>query len=745
MAKTNNAYYKKITDSIADYRKQGFVDDQLKELRQGMEHGIRASLYADKDYVAVQMRQIRFGLEEGLDVTLYNNKRYDWFQMEEIRLGLKNGVDASIYAKPQFSYEVMRELRKALEDGIHLEKYAGVGAEMLRELHLAILDHQNIMSYIKAGYVPEQLSEIRRAMKEGCEIDPYLDKAYRGAAIRELVEGLEEGLDVSVYANVEFSWQQMREIRLGLEKRIDVSVYSKELYSWQQMREIRIGLEENLDISTYQSMVHSAADMRKIRLKLEREQEKYASLVISGQGPEISDDLGEYCSTLPLDAVRFFVDEDKLKAYAFIGKKAEKLTKERLLAELAEHKIAKGWDKEVINELLSGRLRGEMVVVARGKLPIRGADGYYECFIGDRENNGVVINKDGTIDYTNATLFEKVEAGDKILYYHEAEPGKDGYTVDGKILRAANGKEKPRVKGRGFQLLEDNKTYIAQDNGCATMSDNILKVMPLLELGDATNLMGEVAYDGAVHIKGDAGGNIHVMATGDIMVDGFVENAVLESAGDILIKKGANGNGVAKLSAGKTVMGRFFENISIKAECIVANYFFCCNLYADQMIKVGGMNGSIAGGNVYAGFSIEAGVVGNRNEIHTEIQLGYDKNKEKTDYAGQMKEIESQLKILNNALEEYKEKYPPEERNMMPIFLKIENAVYTKEKEKEDVEEAIKMQQEEKKKAKKAYIKVFKTLYEGTNITINNVVYNADTKNAVMIKNTASRIVVQRL
>ena len=87
----------------------------------------------------------------------------------------------------------MRELRKALEDRIHLEKYAGVGAEMLRELHLAILDHQNIIPYIKAGYVPEQLSEIRRAMKEGCKIDPYLNTAYRGAAIREIVEGMEEG------------------------------------------------------------------------------------------------------------------------------------------------------------------------------------------------------------------------------------------------------------------------------------------------------------------------------------------------------------------------------------------------------------------------------------------------------------------------------------------------------------------------------------------------------------------------
>lgn len=411
MAKNQNAYYKEIMESIAKYRKQGFGIDQLEEIRQGLEHGVKASVYADKDYVAVQMRQIRFGLEEGLDVTLYNDKRYDWFQMEEIRLGLKDGVDASIYAKPQFSYEVMRELRKALEDRIHLEKYAGVGAEMLRELHLAILDHQNIIPYIKAGYVPEQLSEIRRAMKEGCKIDPYLNTAYRGAAIREIVEGMEEGLDVKTYADVEYSWQQMREIRLGLEKRLDVTVYSKKLYSWQQMREIRIGLEENLDISVYKSMVHSATDMRKIRVKMEEEQKRYASLKMSGNGPEISDDLGEFCKTLPKNAVRFFVDPDKLKAYVYVGETAERLTKERLIGGLSEHKIVKGLDKGVINQLLGGKLRGEMVVVARGKLPVRGEDGYYESFISDREHNGVIVNKDGTVDYTKAALFVRLRQG----------------------------------------------------------------------------------------------------------------------------------------------------------------------------------------------------------------------------------------------------------------------------------------------------------------------------------------------
>ena len=54
-------------------------------------------------------------------------------------------------------------------------------------------------------------------------------------------------------------------------------------------------------------------------------------------------------------------------------------------------------------------------------------------------------------------------------------------------------------------------------------------------------------------------------------------------------------------------------------------------------------------------------------------------------------------------------------------------------------------QLEERKKAMQAYIKVYNMLYEGTNVTINNVVYSADTKKCVMIKNVAGRIIVQNL
>lgn len=742
-AQQNTNYGKPISEILLDYQKQGFENDQLEEIRAGLTHGIFVNQYADKEYFAVQMRQLRFGLEHGLDISLYNSKQYDWFQMEEIRLGMEAGLDASIYAKPEFSYEVMRELRKALADDIHLEKYAAVGAEMLHELHLAILDKQNIMPYIKAGYIPEQLTEIRHAMKQGCNIDPYLDTGFRGAAIREMVDGLEAGLDVSVYAKLDYSWQQMREIRLGLEERVDVSQYAKELYSWQQMREIRLGLLEKLDVSKYKGMVHSAADMRKIRMELQEQRDQYELLLNSSGEEEISSTFQKYCAKLPSDAIRFYVEPDRLRAYVFAGATAPKMTKEKLLEQLAEKKIVKGVNRQVLNELLEGKLNNQTVVLARGKLPTKGKDGYYEYFIKDYTKKGLEELDDGSYDYTDAFLFEKVYAGQKLMVYHQAEAGIDGYTVDGEVIHAPEGKEKKRIKGRGFRLLDDNQTYLAEESGCVSLQGSHLTLSRLLELDEATNVLGDIDFSGCVHIKGDAGSNVKIKATGDIVVEGFVGTADLESEGSILVKKGANGNGEAKLKAADTVRGRFFENAQIEAKKIESNYFYRCDLHAEHFITACGMNGSITGGSAYAGFKMEAGSVGNASGVATEITLGYIKSETENDYAEQLKEAESQLLILNHAYEKCKKAYPPEQRNTMPVFLKIEDAIYTKKKDKDEILNLIQQQENERRKALQAYIKIYGNLYEGTTMIINNVVYHATESSGVMIRNISGRIAIQ--
>ena len=744
MAGKISAYGKSISEIISDYRKQDFVNDQIQEIRLGLEHGLDVTIYADREYFAVQMRQIRFGLEEGLDVSLYNSKQFDWFQMEEIRLGLKDGIDAAVYADPKYPYMVMRELRRALEDNIHLEKYAAVGADMLHELHRAILDKQNIMPYIKQGYVPEQLSEIRRAMRQGCNIDPYLNKLYRDVSIREITEGLKRGLDVSVYANPEYSWQQMREIRLGLEDRVDVSVYAKELYSWQQMREIRIGLEKRLDVEQYKSMMYSASDMKKIRLRLEQEQKKYVNFIKDSHNDEIPRDIEEFCRKMYGKLYRILVDTDKMKAYAYVGNEAQAPSQEVLREALKKANVVMGIDDVIVEALSQGNIRDELVVIARGKAPAMGKNGFYEEFIKNTKDMGIRFAKDGSAELDASYMFTKVKEGQKLLVYHNAEKGENGFTVTGTTLEAIAGYELESITGRGFKLLGDKRTYIAEQDGCAKYDGSELLISQLLEIEEDASVMDDITFDGSVHILGDVSGRRVIKAKGDIVVEGFVESARLECEGCMLLKKGAN-SATAKLIAAKDIIGRFFENISLRAANIYANYFFKCNLYAVRSINTYGKNGSISGGSIFAGMVIESANIGNKNGIMTQITMGYDNKGEDIAAAEELKEVESQLVILNNAVEQYKKNYPPEVRNSMMVFLKIENAVYTKETQKKKILERIDRINKDKLECKQAYLKVVGRLYEGTTVAINNLTYSCGDMMGVMLKNDTGHIKISHV
>lgn len=85
-------------EHILDRYPANMDNDQLTQIKAGIDSDADISIYADSWVKAGEMYQIRLGLEAGLDVTSYINKRLNENQMREIRLGLKNGVDVSVYA-----------------------------------------------------------------------------------------------------------------------------------------------------------------------------------------------------------------------------------------------------------------------------------------------------------------------------------------------------------------------------------------------------------------------------------------------------------------------------------------------------------------------------------------------------------------------------------------------------------------------------------------------------------------------
>ena len=739
------------------YQKEGFSPDQIDEIEIGLQKGLNVSLYAKKEFLAIQMHQIRLGLEEKLPVEKYANPEYDWFQMEEIREGLKTKLDISKYADPKLSYEVMREVRKGLEQGIELPANSGWSAGILREVRSAALAKINIIKYIKEGYREEQLKEIREAMENGINVEPYISVDFNGAGIHEIVKGLESKVDVSIYTKDKYNWQQMREIRLGLKDRVQTDYYVNPLYNWKQMREIRLGLEDGLPVEEYATLMFTATEMAKKRNALlevytkqeeketdetkevkEVEEEKVAKVAKETKKVEFVEKIIE--SDEPLDFI-INVSKDEMQAMIVFNTSNRKLDKEKLYTHLFKAGVVSGVDEAAVNILLKGNYREDTIIVANGTQPQQGKDGYYEFFFRTEVSKKPVILEDGTVDYKNIDWMESVKKEQKIAYYHAAEDGKEGKTVTGKIIPPRKGKELKMLSGRGFELLPDRKTYISAMDGKIEFENDKIMITDLLLLDDVTISTGNIEFDGSIHVRGNVGKGATITATKDITVDGFVEAANLSAQGDIILKKGCNASGQGQITCGKDLMARFLEGARIHADgSVKINYCMNCDIYAKETIEVTGM---IAGGSSYAGAKISARDIGNYNGLRTVVKAGQSEEfvKQEAQLKGKIYGVEEELKLLRRSFDDF-QKIPVEVRNTNPVYLKLEDAIYTKKSEMEELLETRKNMDKSKERFENASIVVKGTIYEGSLVEISGVPWRAKTSNYVTLRKDGARISV---
>lgn len=712
-------------------KKTNFTKSQKFEIEEGIRLGLDVGIYAKPEFMAIQMYEIRLGLMDGLPVEKYARTEYDWFQMEEIRKGLKSGLEIEKYANPAIPFEVMRQIRKGLKIGIDISQGAGFPAEILRQLRKAAKAGVNLAEYIRAGYDGEQLREIRVAMQNGVQLEPYLSKDYRNVSLREIRLGLERNIEVSRYARPEFTWRQMREIRLGLEERLEIETYDNPLYSWQQMREIRLGLEEQLDVSGYANLMYTAREMKKKRLQL-LESGRFVPLEEAGMAEKT-------------DALYVLISENEMEAMVLLQQEASACTKEDVLTALKENGVVCGIDDNAVDELLSGQC--DSAVVARGTAPSKGKDGWYEYFFRTDIKKKPKLLEDGSVDYLNMDWFEVVYKNDKIAYYHEAEIGDSGITVTGRKVPGVKGKEKKMLSGKGFLLMSDRKTYVADMDGKVELDGDCLEISNLLVLEEAAVSTGNINFNGSIYIKGVVAAGIHVYADKDILIDGFVEGAEIEAGGDIFIRKGNNSSGRGFIKAGRDVNGNFFEMANIYAGGnIRANYCLNCEMYAEGKIEIYGRNGMLAGGSAYAAEEIQSQYIGNDAGIMTYIRLGKNDdlfNREK-ELLEKEKSIEQEILLLKNAYFSFQRKYSVEERNINPMYLKLENAIYTKEMEMGEVLAEKEKIQKKKNKYMAAKLIVRGTLFEGVSLNINGSIWNTQKMNDVILKKKGDRIIVWR-
>lgn len=724
---------------IEKYIEQGFSWLQCQEIVKGVEEKLDVKKYLNVHFLAPQMKEIRKGLERGVSVDIYCDNRYDWYQMREIRKGLESKMDVSCYADPSYKYTTMRAVRKGMEEGISLAPFAkqGYAGKLLFEIGRGIRMNHDITPYLKDGYDEEQLKEINDAFEAGVNLLPYIRKNFHGVQLHEIILGLQKNLNVAVYADPELNWFQMREIRYGLEQGLDVKVYAKPCFSQKQMEILRKGLLEGIDVTEFakeyfepEQMLEKIEKIHQSELLLDDEVGKFLSET-KAEEVEQEEEVPEKQEDDYLLESCVFVSEDKMQASINFSLACDVLKEELLkmdvsdVLKLLKHKdVKQGILRESIVTMLREKQFAKEVVVAKGKEPIDGEDAHFCYYFKKEVNPKPKVLADGTVDYKNMELFEFIKKDTLVAEYFPATAGTFGYDVTGQMISPKHGKELPALRVIGVRVSEDKKKYYADVDGIIEWheGENKLEIRNLYTVpGNVDAATGNIRFNGDVNIMGNVTSGFSVQAAGNIVIDGHCEASQIEAGGDVIIRKGCQGKGLGKITAGKSIVGQFFESSVLTAgKDVQATYLLNCELKAKGKLLVEGRKGVIIGGKTCAKLGVSCNGIGNIAEIATVVSVGIDKE-DMTAYQELQKKIEqtqAELQTCENGLNKLMANSVHDEKVSMMIQ-RLTRAVYTLKSSRKELFSERNAQMEQMTKQKEARIQVSGRAYPGTLLFLN--------------------------
>ncbi len=326
-----------------------------------------------------------------------------------------------------------------------------------------------------------------------------------------------------------------------------------------------------------------------------------------------------------LGKIKMDIGKDAMTAYMYIIPGGEvEITESYLREELEKRGIKSGINEEVLHEIVNVGSPEKDYLVASGTPPVKGRDGRYELFFERRVDEGApTIRADGSVDYS--PVIHMVKKGDKVAEYHPPMQGTMGYTIFDAVVAPAPSKEGIPLKC--INVERRGNEYIAQKDGRISLKGNKLEVKEYLLIdGNAGYSLGNINFNGDIHIQGDILTDVKVTAGGSIEVDGVVEGAKVVAGKNILVRHGIHGKGKAIIHAGKNLTSNFVEEAKEVrvGKDILVDYMINTDASAGGKIQATGKTGALIGGKIQAEEMIDVIRIGNDKGVKTQIIIRSD-------------------------------------------------------------------------------------------------------------------------
>lgn len=430
-----------------------------------------------------------------------------------------------------------------------------------------------------------------------------------------------------------------------------------------------------------------------------------------------------------IQAVQVEISEDAMLAYLLVLEPlpGEIYSVAYLKRMLEQAGVTYGIKEEVLQNIITNRLYEMRLLVAEGVPAVDGTDGTYQYHFQMNPDKKPKIREDGSVDYWSLNLIQTVVKGQVIAIYEPAKQGMIGMTVTGQEIAPKHGKELPPLRGKGFERTDDNLTYVATTDGKIELVNDRICINNFHEIfSNIDMLFGNIDFAGDVVIHGNICSGMSVKAGGTLTVDGVVEGATVWAGKDIVLRGGVLGDGRAEVSAKGNIYARFFEYAKVDAlGSIEADAFLQCEVECRKNILIKGKKGAIVGGRVHAIEGIEANEIGNESEIDSMIEVGIDQSvyKEMAELRQSQMELRENVRKLEDGIRQFDAlgeqrgvsyKNDPRRAALLRAMIRDSSMEKMKTARLEELSN-------QETASKNASVKVNRTIYPGTTVTINGV------------------------
>lgn len=406
--------------------------------------------------------------------------------------------------------------------------------------------------------------------------------------------------------------------------------------------------------------------------------------------------------------------------------------------------ITYGLKTDVLENLINHPVFGIDIEIASGIEPVNGEDGKIQYMI-SRNSIAPKLLPDGRVDYQDLGVVNNVKKGEILAKIVFPTKGINGIDVLGRELKAKDGR--PVIPPIGKNVVLNGHDIISEIDGQPVWVSGKISVFEKFEVkGDLDYSLGNIDFVGSVHVHGNVNMGFKIKAKGDIIVDGILDSSELFGEGNIIVKKGIQGEGKGLVRCKGDLTTKYIENCEIEAggsiycEAILYSKIMCGN-----SIYARGKRGVIINSVIKAKNEVVANNIGSPMYAHTEIEVGFDPEiKAKVmNVKNNIDHLNEELSKINKIINYFKQTTADGiDMNRRLLYEKTLLTQQNIENQLMELNEILQELNNDMQISEKANIKVNDILYQGVKITIGrSTVYTHQDYHHVLLKEENDQII----